>query len=166
MISMRMSSLPALEAFIGCQPVLSVRQSMPRSLLFEPQVLVGDVNSFSYSGGPNHPPQVTTASDCCTACKHSTKSPFNKGTAQVRMMNHLELMLTGAMSLQCMSSAWQIRCAPMPPLIRDLSSCDSVASDPLRVLPLVADNRPTSDREPSWRSATSGTTVRMPAAAV
>lgn len=29
------------------------------------EVLVLDVNSWSYSGGPNHPPRVTTAEGCC-----------------------------------------------------------------------------------------------------
>lgn len=36
-----------------------------RPLNIRGQVLVLDVGSMSYSGGPNHPPAVTTALECC-----------------------------------------------------------------------------------------------------
>lgn len=32
-------------------------------------MLTLDVNSLNYNAGPNHPPAVTTAADCCSACK-------------------------------------------------------------------------------------------------
>lgn len=29
------------------------------------EVLLLDVNSWQYQGGPNHPPKITTAQGCC-----------------------------------------------------------------------------------------------------
>lgn len=36
-------------------------------------VINADVNSFSYGGGPNHPPAVTVAAECCDACKQDKR---------------------------------------------------------------------------------------------
>lgn len=33
------------------------------------ELLVLDVNSLTYNGGPNHPPRVVNAADCCDQCK-------------------------------------------------------------------------------------------------
>ncbi|KAK9815822.1 hypothetical protein WJX72_010213 [[Myrmecia] bisecta] len=36
-------------------------------------LVVLDVNSQTYNGGPNHPPQATNAATCCDACKANPK---------------------------------------------------------------------------------------------
>mmetsp|Transcript_148 Transcript_148/g.467 ORF Transcript_148/g.467 Transcript_148/m.467 type:complete len:201 (-) Transcript_148:323-925(-) len=47
----------------GCNPA--------HGLYNASKVINGDYNSFFYSGGPNHPPVVTTAGECCEQCKNN-----------------------------------------------------------------------------------------------
>ncbi|GAB4822632.1 hypothetical protein N2152v2_009678 [Parachlorella kessleri] len=64
--------IPGAGAFFGqgekeCVPVPGDCNAINANL--NGTVVVLDVNSLQYNGGPNHPPAVTTAKQCCDKCK-------------------------------------------------------------------------------------------------